>query len=221
MKKYTGSIKYELGYACYGEVRLGHLFILALWGQVMGRMRQVMKNQSIMFDQGYAYYSEVRLGCLFILALLGQVMGRMCQVMGCMCQVTGHMCWVMKKQSVKYYQGYAYYGQVRLGNLFYLGRMVMGRMCQVMKKQSIKTWIQYFLMFYVTDKKITKGFVQLVGSTLGCGRSNLDSIPGILPSIVSKVKTSRTVKGTLRSKRGGELLRIVLTPVICDIFQKL
>ena len=43
-------------YAYYGEVRLSHLFILALLGQVMGHMYQVMKKQSIKYDQGYAYY---------------------------------------------------------------------------------------------------------------------------------------------------------------------
>ena len=99
-----------------GEVRLGHLFILALLSQVMGRMCQVMGHMCfIIHDWGYAYYGEVRLGHLFILALLGQVMGHMCQVMGSMCQVMGRMCQVM-------------------------GRMcqVMGHMCQVMKKLSIK-----------------------------------------------------------------------------------
>ena len=52
---------------------------------------------------------------------------------------------------------------------------------------------------YMRDICSSKGCVQLIDSTPGCGRSNSGSIPGILPNIVHKVKS-----------RGGERSLITL-----------
>ena len=68
---------HDQGYAYYGKVRLGHLFIL---GQVMGRMRQVMgcmcqvmgcmcqvmKKQSIKYDQAQEIFEKKSVARFFL-----------------------------------------------------------------------------------------------------------------------------------------------------------